>query len=150
MPDVELLPGEEIILRIRPAWRSFWVFMFGAAICLIGPWLRENPPLSPASGVLFGVVFLLIIFRRWSEVYTVTNQRLMVRGGLIARETSDIRLADIAGVETHKAGHILIRSRVAHQGHIIMYGQVDPDGLKARLDLLTAQVQGIPGDAPAP
>ena len=140
----ELLPGEDILVRIRPAWHSFWVFYFGLLLCGVGPWLKEDPPLSRTTGMVFAVVFLLLILRRWSNVYTLTNRRIMVRGGLIARETYGINLTDVSGVETHqgltlrlvKAGHVLVRSRLPHEENIIIYGLPDPFGFKERLEAL--------------
>jgi len=151
--SIHLQPGEEILVRSRPAWRSFWVFFLGLVICVFGPLVRENPPLSLQTGLLFGAVFALIILRRWSDVYTLTNRRIMVRGGLFARDTTEIRLADVAGIEYHQginlrlvnAGHIYIRSGLPDQENIMMYGQRDPQGFKERLDRLLNEVKGRSG-----
>jgi len=145
----QLSPDEQTLLRTRPAWRSFAVFFFGMALCLIGPWLREDPPLRPATGLVFAAIFFLIILRRWSNVYTLTTKRLRMRGGLLARDSIDILLSDIAAVETHqgftlrllKAGHVLVRSKVPNQENILIYGLPDPEDFKARLEQLAAEVQ---------
>lgn len=146
---LDLAPEEEILVQTRPAWRSFLVFFLGLAICVIGPQVKENPPFSPTVGLVFGTVFLLIIIRRWSNLYTLTTRRLMVRGGIFAPDTSEIMLEDVTQVEAHqgltlrlmKAGHIMVRSRVPHQENIIMYGLSDPFAFKARLEQLVSEVQ---------
>ncbi|MEW6266777.1 MAG: PH domain-containing protein [Thermodesulfobacteriota bacterium] len=144
---IRLLPDEEVLVRFRPAWRSFWVFFLGLILCWVGPWMRENPPLSPQTGLLFGAIFALLILRRWSESYTLTNRRLLVRGGLFGRETAAINLADIADVEAYqgislrlvKAGHVLIRSSRRHEGAVMIYGQPDPYGLKKTLEKMAVE-----------
>jgi|GEM_PF-1962888 len=151
-------PEEQILLRTRPAWRSFAVFFFGMAVCLIGPWLRADPPLRPVTGLVFAVIFFLLILRRWSNVYTLTTKRLRVRGGLLARDSTDILLSDMADIQTHqgftlrllKAGHVLVRSKAPHQENILIYGLPDPEGFKDRLEQLTAQVQAREDSSPTP
>lgn len=146
-------PNEEILVQTRPSWRSFSVFIFGFLLCTIGPFVTENPPLSPTSGLVFGAVFALIILRRWSNLYTLTNQRIMVRGGLIERATYGITLANVSGVEMHqgvvlrflKAGHVLVRSHVANEENIIIYGVPDPDAFKRNLEQLVADARAGSG-----
>ena len=147
-----LRPGEEILLRTRPLVRSFWVYALGVVICGGGPFIRENPPLSPTSGLVLASVFALIILIRWSNVYTLTNRRIMMRGGLIARDTMAINLSNIRDVETHQGyssrlvgtGQLLIRSRVPQEHSIMVYGLVDPDGLKRRILALAAEAGAEP------
>ncbi|MEW5721770.1 MAG: PH domain-containing protein [Thermodesulfobacteriota bacterium] len=156
-PDTDgLAPGEKVLATFRPAWRSFWVFFFGLLLCGLGPFLRENSPLRPTTGLILAAVFLIIILRRWSNVYTLTDRRLLVRGGLIARDTTGIYLADLAGVDTHQGfstrlvgtGHLYVRSRIPDQESILIYGQPDHPALKERLERLAAEAGG-PGRPPA-
>ena len=147
--QLNLEPGEEILFQARPAWKTFWVFIFGALLCGVGPFLQENPPLSIEAGLVFCTVFVLIIWRRWSNVYTLTNQRIRVFGGLFYKEGYDIKLENISDIQAHQgltlklvgAGHLLIRSSVPNQENIIMYGQPDPYTLQDRMLGLAAKVK---------
>ena len=151
--EVELREGEQIIKRTRPAWRSFWVFILGVILVGLGPLIKEDAPIRLETGLVFGAVFAVIILRRWSDVYTITNERIMVRGGLIARDTTEIRLEDVARVEANQgfnlrlvgAGHILVSTRVSHQENIIMYGQLKPHQLKDEIEELAAGKQADKG-----
>jgi hypothetical protein len=146
----ELRPGEEILLRFRPLWRSFWVFFLGILICGVGPFVADNPPLSPGVGVLAAVVFALIIARRWSNVYTLTNRRFLVRGGLAARETYGIDLAHLRNVEVHQGlttrlvgtGHLMLSSNLADQENILVYGQPHHELLRERIEQTAAEARG--------
>lgn len=145
-----LAPDETVLYRSRPAWRSFWVFIFGLLLCIVGPLTSEDPPISLKQGIIFSSVFLLIILRRLSDVFTLTNKRLMVRGGLFMRETYAINLEDISGVQLHqgitlrmvKAGHLWVSSRQPDQESIILNGQLAPEELKARIETLAAEARG--------
>ncbi|MFH1090568.1 MAG: PH domain-containing protein, partial [Pseudomonadota bacterium] len=128
---LNLQPGEEVLFQTRPALRSFWVFTLGLVICLAAPLSSQEPPFGLAAGVFFAAIFALIILRRWSNFYTLTDRRLLLRAGLIGRDTYEITLPDLTTVEVNqgltlrlvKAGHVLARSRVPSQALIIIYGQ---------------------------
>jgi len=145
--EIQLIEGEEVLVRTRPAFQSFWVFIFGLLLTGVGPFIKEDPPLRPATGLLFAAVFLVIILRRWTNTYTLTNRRLMIREGLIARATYAITLSNVISVEIHqgftlklvRTGHVLVRSRVQDEDTIIIYGLVDPEDFKERLDLLVEE-----------
>jgi uncharacterized membrane protein YdbT with pleckstrin-like domain len=147
--NVELREGEQIIRRTRPAWRSFWVFALGVILVGLGPLIKEDAPIRLETGLVFAAVFAVIILRRWSDVYTITNERIIVRGGLIARDNTEIRYEDVARVEANQginlrlvgAGHILISTKLSHQDNIIMYGQVKPHQVKEEIEELVARKQ---------
>lgn len=141
---INLREGEKVIKQFRASWRSFWVFYFGILLCGVGPFLEENPPLSKGSGFLFVTVFVLIILRRWSNLYVLTDQRVIVKGGLLYQGISSIDYVNITNVEANQginlrlvgAGHIFVRSAVPHEESIVIYGQPDPFGFKDYLEKL--------------
>ena len=156
MYQIDLKPGEELILRVRPLWRSFIVFLIGILVCGVGPFTQEDPPLSIKTGLIISAIFLLIIARRWSNLYILTNRRVVVRGGLFARDNMEIALHNVRDIEMHQgvtlrlvqAGHLLVRSQVPNEENIIMYGQPDPQGLKERLQrLVDYRKKEIPPEA---
>ena len=141
---IELLPGEEIIFRSRPAVKSLWVFIAGIILMLGGPLVKPEAPIGLGTGIFVSFIFLIIILRRYTEVYTITNQRILTRGGLIERTTYKYLLKDIAKVEANQgynlrwvgAGHILITSKLPDEGSIILLGQDKPFELKEKIDEL--------------
>jgi uncharacterized membrane protein YdbT with pleckstrin-like domain len=155
----ELEPDEKEIWRGRPAWHSFWVFVLGVLVCGVGPFLKEAPPLSPTLGIVFAAIFALIILRRWSNLYILTNRKLLVRGGLFARDNSVIELRDISQVEMNQGmtlrivgvGHLMVRSHIPNQENIFIYGQTNADGLKDKLERLAEQARSgaQPTDPPS-
>ena len=151
--EIKMNDGEKILMRSRPTIRSFWVFILGFLLVGVGPFLQEDPPLRPVTGLVFAFVFLIIMLRRGLDVYTLTNQRLMVRGGIIERETSGISLNNVSFVAANQginlrlagAGHVMVGSTVPDEENIIMYGQLKPYELKARIERLVASAGGAVG-----
>ncbi len=139
--------GETEILRLRPAWQSFFVFFLGIAICVGGPLLREDSPLSLPVGILFGAVFLIIIIRRRLNLYILTDRRLSVESGPFASDRREILLEDIDEIAVNQgmtlrimnAGHVLIRSKKPDQSNIILYGLLSPLKFKERLEALIVE-----------
>ena len=139
---IELLPGEEIVLRSRPTVKSLWVFIGGIILMLGGPLVKPEAPIGIGTGIFVSVIFLIIILRRYTEVYTITNRRIFTRGGLIERTTYEYQLKDIAQVEANQginlrwvgAGHILITSKLPDEGSIVLLGQDKPFELKDKID----------------
>ncbi|MBW1708275.1 MAG: PH domain-containing protein [Deltaproteobacteria bacterium] len=139
--------SEEVLLRARPVWRSFFVFFLGIAICVGGPLLKEDSPLNPAIGFVLAAIFLLLIIRRWSNVYTLTNRRLSIKGEPFFRHTSEIYLEDIDGIDVNQGltlrimgvGHLLISSRKSDQANMLLYGMPDPMNFKKRLEKLVTE-----------
>ena len=136
--------GEMEILRLRPAWQSFFVFFLGIAIFVAGPLLKENPPLSLPVGILFSAVFLIIIIRRRLNLYILTDRRLSVESGPFSSDRREILLEDIDEIEVNQgmilrimnAGHVLIRSKKPDQSNIILYGLLSPLKFREQLERL--------------
>ncbi len=136
--------GEMEILRLRPAWQSFFVFFLGIAIFIGGPLLKEDSPLSLPVGILFSAVFLIIIIRRRLNLYTLTDRRLSVESAPFASDRREILLEDIDEIAVNQgmtlrlmnAGHVLIRSKKPDQSNIILYGLLNPLKFKEQLETL--------------
>ena len=107
-------PGENIIYQGHPSWRgilSFYlkgVLMSIAAALLV--WLltglfgdSEN---GLASGILIaGVVLTVLVgfFKRVATEYTITDRRLHIKRGLIARHTQETQIDRAQNVNTRQS-----------------------------------------------
>ena len=144
------MPGEDFLLRRRPAIASFFVFFLGIAICLGGPLVKEDAPIGFTTGVVVSLVFLAIIIKRWSHVYTLTRRQIKVSQGLGFGPGSEISLADIDSIDVNQGltlrlfglGHVLLHSRRPEHGSLIVYGMPDPHGFRQRLELLIHDAGG--------
>ncbi len=150
-PNKNLNTSEQVLLRTRPAWRSFFVFFLGILLFVFGPLLKADSPLHPGLGLVLAAIFFLLILRRWSNVYTLTNRRLIVKGGPFLQQSSEIPLEDIDEIEVNqgltlrllRAGHVLIHSRNPDQASLLLYGLPAPLRFKERLEKLAADWRAV-------
>lgn len=97
-------PGEQVIYRGHPSWRGM-VGLFGRALgfgVLLAVVIRL---LGMAEYLVFLailvpllVAFVLGLSRRLGTVYTITNQRLNIKRGTVAREIQETRLDRIQAI----------------------------------------------------
>jgi uncharacterized membrane protein YdbT with pleckstrin-like domain len=108
---MELLQGERILWQGRPSWRaqlSFFVIWIPLALLpvIIAGLLRANDEgtgLPYWQWVLISLllVVLVVVFdllRRYATFYQMTNQRLRVRRGILARDEQTARFDRVQNV----------------------------------------------------
>jgi len=122
-PDL-LNESEEIVLDLRPHWAQLFfpvVFVVLAIAATGGSLAFSSMPLRLAllAVLVVAVVFLLVRYVRWTTVnFVVTNQRLIRRQGVIAKDGIEIPLDRVQTVRFHQsvfermigAGDLLIES----------------------------------------
>ena len=104
---MDLHQGEEIIFEGHPSWRATLAFYFkglllAAAIAAIGVLVTD---LSVVLWVLaaLAIVVLAGFVKRMTTVYTITNQRLRIKRGLIARNVQQTRIERVQNVNTDQS-----------------------------------------------
>jgi uncharacterized membrane protein YdbT with pleckstrin-like domain len=105
---MDLHAGETVIYEGHPSWRSilgYYIKGLLAAIVVGAIGLA-------ADGVGLGVGFLLLILalvlvagflRRFATVYTITNQRLRIKRGIIARHVQQTDIDRVQNVNTKQS-----------------------------------------------
>lgn len=134
MPRITLENNEKIIKTAHPALRSYLVYVLGVIIPLAGPVIRPESGFPLWLGALISLIFLVIIIRRLTHAYTLTNQRLVVRAGVFANDNRDMPLAEIENIELNEGftlrlmnvGHLLVRSSNPDSGPLILFGLSRP------------------------
>jgi uncharacterized membrane protein YdbT with pleckstrin-like domain len=103
-----LHPGEEIIYEGHPSWRSILAyyiqgFVGGLIAAGIG-YLLDGIGLAVGIFVLvFALVLVAGFFRRFATVYTITNKRLRIKHGIIARHVQQTEIARVQNVNTDQS-----------------------------------------------
>lgn len=119
---MDLREGEHIIFEGHPSWRailSFYIkglviaLLAGAIGLLVG---STGVGIAIAVGVFFVAVIVGFI-RRIATTYSITNQRLRIRRGIISRNVQETRVDRIQNVNTEQG--VLDR--------ILLVGTVDYD-----------------------
>jgi uncharacterized membrane protein YdbT with pleckstrin-like domain len=118
---VETGPGEHVIFEGHPSWRSILGFYIKGLLVVAvagGAAFLIDDGLTPVVVAAVIVLVLLIGFiKRIATTYTITNQRLRIRRGIIARKVQQTRLERVQNVNTEQS--VLAR--------ILQVGTVDFD-----------------------
>ena len=105
---MDLHPGEEIVFQGRPVWRSLMSFYISATLGALVVGVLVGIVVSTGAGVLvflvlFALALLVGFLRRVATVYTITNQRLRIKHGIIARHVQQTELARVQNVNTDQS-----------------------------------------------
>lgn len=112
---MDLQPGEEIVFQGHPTWRatpSFAVkgLVFVAIAVVVGFLVAEALGAGIAAFVGVDLLIVTAILKRNATHYVITNQRLHIRRGLLARHVQQTRLERIQNVTTRQSfGERLLR-----------------------------------------
>jgi len=102
---MDLHPQEEIVFEGHPSWRgvlSFYVYGI-AAVVILGALL--GLVVSSVVGSIVAVVGILAVvgigfLKRIATHYVVTNQRLRIRRGILAKKIQQTRIDRVQNVNT--------------------------------------------------
>jgi uncharacterized membrane protein YdbT with pleckstrin-like domain len=102
---MDLAPSEHVIFEGHPSWRAILGFYLIGVVVAAGAGLIGYLAASTAVGILvfvvaFAVVVLVGLIRRISTVYLITNRRLHIRRGIVARKTQEASLQRVQNVNT--------------------------------------------------
>ena len=127
-PERLLSPGEQVETEFRPHWKVLIIPVIAliagivVAVVLFGAMNEFDTPVRIGAAVVAVLAGLFVGARQWSAwlftKYIVTNERLIVREGLIARRGKEIPLERIdnvsysqtVGERILKSGDLMIES----------------------------------------
>jgi uncharacterized membrane protein YdbT with pleckstrin-like domain len=105
---VDLEAGEHIIFQGHPSWRSILAFYIKGlliiAVAVVIAELASGTPAAAGSGSLVLVVVLVVGYvKRLFTTYTITDHRLHIRRGIVARAEQQTLINRVQNVNTHQS-----------------------------------------------
>src|SRR5687768_17223366 len=104
---MDLHDGEKVIFEGHPSWRSTLTFYLQglvvvAVIALIVMLVTDIGAIPLA---LLGLALVVVVgfLKRMATVYTITNQRLRIKRGLVARKVQQTRIERVQNVNTEQS-----------------------------------------------
>jgi uncharacterized membrane protein YdbT with pleckstrin-like domain len=105
---IDLHAGEEIIFEGHPSWRATLAFyiqgLLAVAVIAAIAWLVSSAGLG---GAIFAggaaLVVLVGFIKRVATVYTITNQRLRIKRGILAKKVQQTRIDRVQNVNTDQS-----------------------------------------------
>lgn len=162
---MDLHAGEEVIFQGHPSWRStleyyikgLFVAAVAGGVTALATMIDDKVdwPLVIVVFVIIESVALLIGFvRRWTTVYTITNQRLRIQKGLIARKVQQTEIDRVQNVNTDQSvldrllqvGTVDFDTAGTDDSEFRFEGVEDPEEVVTAVD----RARGLSAAAPAP
>ena len=130
--------GEAIVYQGRPSWLNY-IGLYVAGIALFSLLSLAGR----SRGGIFALCFMLgvsAIFR-FRYLFTCTEQRIITREGLVARNTNEMQLRHIRAINVRQGvierilgiGTIIFISAVERDATVVFKGIWDPQGMKERI-----------------
>jgi uncharacterized membrane protein YdbT with pleckstrin-like domain len=115
MASLQLASGENAVFEGHPSWRATLAFylkgLLGAVILLAayaGIASVAGDGADTSMLVVVGIVLLALVIVggyvwRMATTYTITNRRLHIKRGIVARKTQEARLERVQNVNTEQS-----------------------------------------------
>jgi len=115
MASLQLAAGENAVFEGHPSWRATLAFyikgILGAVLLLAaiaGVSSLFGDGISTSLLVVVGIVELVLVIVggyvwRMATTYTITNRRLHIKRGIVARKTQEARLERVQNVNTEQS-----------------------------------------------
>jgi uncharacterized membrane protein YdbT with pleckstrin-like domain len=147
---MELHPGENVIYEGHPSWRSIISFYLSglilvAAAVAIGV-VADQTGIGAAAAAALAVVILIVGWlKRITTRYLITNRRLQIRRGLLAKHIEETRIDRVVDVTVHQSvldrmlaiGAVDFDNASAQQGDLFRFsGVASPERVVRAIDLV--------------
>src|SRR4051812_975259 len=147
---MDLHPGEHVIYEGHPSWRSILSFYLMGLVVVtaavaIGVVAGEGGIGAAAAGVILLLVLLIGWLKRITTRYLITNRRLQIRRGLIAKHVEETRVDRIVDVTARQGvfdrilqiGAVDFDNASAQQGDLFRFaGVAQPERVVRAIDLV--------------
>jgi uncharacterized membrane protein YdbT with pleckstrin-like domain len=110
---VDLHPGEKVVFEGHPSWRSILSFYLkgllvaavaggiAALVTAIGSGVSWATA-GLVAVIVFAIVLVVGFVRRITTTYTITNQRLHIRKGILSKQVQQTKLERVQNVNTRQ------------------------------------------------
>jgi uncharacterized membrane protein YdbT with pleckstrin-like domain len=104
---VDLASNERVLFSGHPSWRSTLSFylkglLVTVVVVVIAELVDDTGTAVGAGVIVFGIVLVAGFLIRVGTTYTITNHRLHIKRGIIARRTQEARLERVQNVNTNQ------------------------------------------------
>src|SRR3954462_7546682 len=158
LSGMDLHAGEQVIYEGHPSWRSIFSFyllglVLVAAAVVIGVVADKTGIGLAAAGVLLLLVLVIGWLRRITTRYLITNRRLQIRRGILAKHVEETRVDRVVDVTVHQRvidrvlqiGAVDFDNASAQQGDLFRFaGVAQPERVVRAIDRVHEQARSSP------
>ena len=158
---MDLQPGERVIYQGHPSWRAILGFyikglLVAAAAAVLAGLINEGVGLGIVTFVVIAAVVVLAGFvKRVATVYTITDRRLNIKVGIIARRVQETRLQRVQNVNYNQGvydramqiGDVEFTTAGTDESNFVFAGVAQPEQVVQEVEKATPIVTGLQGEA---
>jgi uncharacterized membrane protein YdbT with pleckstrin-like domain len=158
---VDLQAGENVIYQGHPSWRAILGFYLkgaavGAAAGVLAALLNDGAGLGVVVFVIVLAVTILVGFiRRVATIYTITDRRLNIKVGIIARKVQETRLQRVQNVNFNQGvyerlmqiGDVEFTTAGTDESNFVFAGVGQPEEVVKQVEKATPVLSGLQGEA---
>jgi uncharacterized membrane protein YdbT with pleckstrin-like domain len=159
---VDLQPGENLIYQGHPSWRAilgFYLkgFAVAAAVGIVVKLIDSTGLGLLAFAVIVGITILAGFIKRVATVYTISDRRLNIKVGIIARKVQETRLQRVQNVNYSQGvyervmqiGDVEFTTAGADESNFVFAGVAQPEEVVQEVEQATPLLAGLQGEAEA-
>jgi uncharacterized membrane protein YdbT with pleckstrin-like domain len=159
---VDLQPGENVIYQGHPSWRAIIGFYLKGILVALAVGVIVTLIDSTGLGLLaFAAIVAITILsgfvKRVATVYTITNRRLNIKRGIIARKVQETRLQRVQNVNYTQSvyerimqvGNVDFDTAGTDDSDFVFVGVAQPEEVVQQVEQATPIVTGLQGEAEA-
>jgi uncharacterized membrane protein YdbT with pleckstrin-like domain len=158
---VDLQAGEKVIYQGHPSWRAILGFylkgaLVGAAAGVLAALINEGAGLGVVTFVVILAVTIVVGFiRRVATVYTITDRRLNIKIGIVARKVQETRLQRVQNVNYDQGvyerlmqiGDVEFTTAGTDESNFVFAGVGQPEQVVKEVERATPVLSGLQGEA---
>jgi uncharacterized membrane protein YdbT with pleckstrin-like domain len=158
---VDLQAGENVIYQGHPSWRAILGFYLkgaavGAAAGVLAALLNDGAGLGVVVFVIVLAITILVGFiRRVATIYTITDRRLNIKVGIIARKVQETRLQRVQNVNFNQGvyerlmqiGDVEFTTAGSDESNFVFAGVGQPEEVVKQVEKATPVLSGLQGEA---
>ena len=160
---MDLQPGERVIYEGHPSWRAILGFylkgiLIAAVIGVIVKFAQDTATGVAVFAVIVGLTILAGFLKRIATVYTITDLRLNIKKGLIARKVQETRLGRVQNANftqgfierALQVGDVEFTTAGTEESNFVFAGVAQPEDVVQKVDVATHSGANAGIEEPAP
>lgn len=157
---MDLQSGEKVIYEGHPSWRAILGFYLKGIVVAVVIGVIVKLIDSTGLGVLaFAVIVAITILagfiKRVATVYTITDRRLNIKVGIIARKVQETRLQRVQNVNYNQGvyeramqiGDVEFTTAGTDESNFVFEGVAQPEEVVKEVEHATPVLSGLQGEA---
>ncbi len=147
---MDLQSGERVIYQGHPSWRAilgFYLlgFLIAAGIGLVFAIADSTGTGIVVGAAIAGITVLAGLIKRIATVYTITDRRLNIKRGIIARKVQETRIQRVQNVNFSQGvyeramqiGNVEFTTAGTDESNFVFAGVGQPEQVVAKVDRAT-------------